>query len=634
MARLFNEYAFDVKKIKEICNEYECVSFDVFDTLLKRNVESPFEVWKLVAERVEKDLHISNFCAVREQIQKKLVKKNPYTTLDDIYNKISEIYKCKEILKYEDVEREIEKKIATANSDIKEVYLYCISKGKRIAAISDMYLEKSTIQSMLESSGYKIENVFISCEEGAGKHDGQLFEVVKNKLEWSSKKWLHIGDSYKADILGAKKATVDAFHIDKNISRVCDFSKKIVNKRRYRNTLALLNNELPSLSSFYEKFGFSIVGPLLYGFVIWLLDELESKKITEVFFFSRDGYLMKKAFDKVNRTKIHSHYIYFSRRAIRIPYLANHNSFDEILKQLPPTKLYTARFFLEAIGIEADRYKEICNSLDIELDKAVLLQEIKEQDKYKKLYELIKSDIVDNANKELAMVKKYIEQEGLQNGDAIVDIGWNNSMQYYLENLDHSALTNLQGYYIGISPTAKKVSYAKGFIRDNPLKSNVTSISGFIGLIESLFLAPEGSTKNYKNDIQRILPVLLDYEYKTNEMEYKAFQEIQNGSLKFIEKVEKTGLTCYSLDGYDAFVPLKRFGLNPDYYDICKFGDFRYLSESVTKFAAPKSIFHYMQNMKEFKKDLYESRWKIGFMKKLLKIPLPYNLIYRALKGE
>lgn len=41
MARLFNEYAFDVKKIKEICNEYECVSFDVFDTLLKRNVESP-----------------------------------------------------------------------------------------------------------------------------------------------------------------------------------------------------------------------------------------------------------------------------------------------------------------------------------------------------------------------------------------------------------------------------------------------------------------------------------------------------------------------------------------------------------------------------------------------------------------
>ena len=383
-----------------------------------------------------------------------------------------------------------------------------------------------------------------------------------------------------------------------------------------------------------KKFGFSIVGPLLYGFVIWLLDELESKKITEVFFFSRDGYLMKKAFDKVNRTKIHSHYIYFSRRAIRIPYLANHNSFDEILKQLPPTKLYTARFFLEAIGIEADRYKEICNSLDIELDKAVLLQEIKEQDKYKKLYELIKSDIVDNANKELAMVKKYIEQEGLQNGDAIVDIGWNNSMQYYLENLDHSALTNLQGYYIGISPTAKKVSYAKGFIRDNPLKSNVTSISGFIGLIESLFLAPEGSTKNYKNDIQRILPVLLDYEYKTNEMEYKAFQEIQNGSLKFIEKVEKTGLTCYSLDGYDAFVPLKRFGLNPDYYDICKFGDFRYLSESVTKFAAPKSIFHYMQNMKEFKKDLYESRWKIGFMKKLLKIPLPYNLIYRALKGE
>ena len=43
-------------------------------------------------------------------------------------------------------------------------------------------------------------------------------------------------------------------------------------------------------------------------------------------------------------------------------------------------------------------------------------------------------------------------------------------------------------------------------------------------------------------------------------------------------------------------------------------------------------IIKYIINPKKLKKDLLLSRWKIGFLKKLLKIKLPYIKMYKMLR--
>ena len=47
------------------CSKYTTISFDVFDTLLKRNVDSPNRVFKLLEPYAEEVYGISNFSQIR-----------------------------------------------------------------------------------------------------------------------------------------------------------------------------------------------------------------------------------------------------------------------------------------------------------------------------------------------------------------------------------------------------------------------------------------------------------------------------------------------------------------------------------------------------------------------------------------
>ena len=59
----------------------------------------------------------------------------------------------------------------------------------------------------------------------------------------------------------------------------------------------------------YYSFGFTRFGPFLYGFVRWLNKELLKKGYDRIFFFSRDGYMMKKAFEIINDGSVAAEYV-------------------------------------------------------------------------------------------------------------------------------------------------------------------------------------------------------------------------------------------------------------------------------------------------------------------------------------
>ena len=73
----------NVNEIINIIKEYEIVSFDIFDTLLKRDVSSPIEVFNLIEERVGKD-----FAVLRMQAEKRARRSlnKEEVTLKDIYS--------------------------------------------------------------------------------------------------------------------------------------------------------------------------------------------------------------------------------------------------------------------------------------------------------------------------------------------------------------------------------------------------------------------------------------------------------------------------------------------------------------------------------------------------------------------
>ena len=62
------------------------------------------------------------------------------------------------------------------------------------------------------------------------------------------------------------------------------------------------------------------------------------------------------------------------------------------------------------------------------------------------------------------------------------------------------------------------------------------------------------------------------------------------------------------------------------------FGDMEFRDGEILYLAKPKSILKYALKPKSLIKDFYNSRWKIGFMKRLLKVPLPYTKMYELMK--
>lgn len=83
------------------------------------------------------------------------------------------------------------------------------------------------------------------------------------------------------------------------------------------------------------------------------------------------------------------------------------------------------------------------------------------------------------------------------------------------------------------------------------------------------------------------------------------------------------------MNGFNAFLPFKSFGTDPYLKDIDMFSKFRYLSEGISYFANAEAISFYVTNIKQLKSDVLKARWKIGIMKKIIRINLPYYKIYK-----
>ena len=158
--------------MKEI-NKYKYISFDIFDTLIKRNVEKPEDIFKIV----EKKLQIENFYEKRIDAQKKayLKKKKSEVTLDEIYENIDLDKKIIENAK--DCERQTEIEFCQYNLKIDKTYNEIRDKSK-IILITDMYLDRDTISKILNKCSIKYSKLYISSELNLTKSKGNIFKYI------------------------------------------------------------------------------------------------------------------------------------------------------------------------------------------------------------------------------------------------------------------------------------------------------------------------------------------------------------------------------------------------------------------------------------------------------------------------
>ena len=192
---------------------YRAVSFDIFDTLLERDVDRPVDVFLRVGDIVLGAGKGEQFRA--DRIAARVPAPNGEVTLDDIYEALVAAgydRAVAEELKTEEVRSELNGCFVKAS--MKPVFDAALKRGKTVFLISDMYLPPEVISGMAARCGYEgYEKLFVSNEYGVSKRSGKLFGEVLREYGLSKKDLIHIGDSIGADLLGARKAGIAALPV-------------------------------------------------------------------------------------------------------------------------------------------------------------------------------------------------------------------------------------------------------------------------------------------------------------------------------------------------------------------------------------------------------------------------------------
>ena len=285
--------------LAERLSAFDVVSFDVFDTLLFRPFSSPEDLFYIVGQKLDyldfRRIRMEAEQSARERCLRE--KGHREITLSDIYDWLEEeagIPK-EEGMRAEEGTEEI---LCFANPYMLEVFRLLRRKGKRIIALSDMYLSTKVIERMLGKCGFAgMEGCFVSCEYGCSKSDGSLYGKAEQLL--GPGRFIHVGDNGVSDGENARKAGWESiFYRNVNAAGMPFWCREMspVTGSIYRGLVnAHLHNGLKRWDRDYEC-GFVYGGIFALGYCQFIHNYVQEHGIEKILFLARDGDVLSQVY--------------------------------------------------------------------------------------------------------------------------------------------------------------------------------------------------------------------------------------------------------------------------------------------------------------------------------------------------
>lgn len=296
--------------------DVKVVSFDVFDTLVVRLSYRPQDVFRLALDGIA-GVDQGSILAKRLVAENELRQNgHQYPCINDIWQHVGAACRLTDIMVEALMMREIhmERMLTVARIPILELYQYAVQSGKRVIAVSDMYLPQRVLKELLWESGYtELAEIYVSCDCRCAKSDGKLFDyVLSHEAVASPHEIVHIGDNPGSDWLRARRKGMPCLCIpspcqrfqlssrrarhflEKNmrsVSERCLFGH-ILNACEEEGGLSFKRSDLD-----IRKFSKVVIYPLLFriaGFI--MQNESIQNDYDRVYFISRDGWVPMKAY--------------------------------------------------------------------------------------------------------------------------------------------------------------------------------------------------------------------------------------------------------------------------------------------------------------------------------------------------
>lgn len=567
---------------------YKAVALDVFDTLIHRDVAKPTDLF-LLNGKAFAQARMQAEAEVRAAVQGEV-------TLAQIY--------AQPCLAGWDPAAEcaLELSAAVPNLPVLEAVSRLHAQGKRLYYISDMYLPPEQITSMLMRCGYDmLDGGFVSSTYGVQKRSGKLFYRFLHETELKASDVLFVGDDWRADVFGAALAGIRAWHLPKSAPQIAYENQGWVGGALQ----ALVQNRLGKAPDDAGNLGYSVLGPLEVAFCQWLHAQHQGKPL---FFLARDMFLTREIY-RMLYPEEQTVYLQVSRRSL-CPALLQKKAYA-LLAEALPRQILTGEQIADYCGVHCPAHAA---------QKRFDLKDSKggEQGLIPFLKEFHLS--------ETSLAESYLRQIHLQAGDCVVDIGSGGTTQMLLEALLD---VPLQGFQLSGDErlhTRSISQRAKVFLSLDPAQTALYWSAQ--PMLERLISEDVGATVGYRRGSSAMEVC------RQPQKSEPVLQKIQAGAKAFARDWQQSVLREQTIPQSAAIGPFLRLVANPTKQEIDLLGGLEVEDGGVYPLALPKAWSTYLRHPQKLRKDLAQARWKIGFMKKLLPVPIPYGKIYQAMKKK
>lgn len=414
-------------------------SFDIFDTLIGRDIIYPTTVFGYVERKMQNselpfsELFLRNYSSIRQDCEKNvrefyrkstLLRKDDRLeiTFDQIFERMQDIYHLsdEQILALKQWEIEGEKLASIPIRKNIDYLKELKTAGNDVVMISDMYLPEEVVRQLLHNADPFLDSIplYLSSTIGHQKTTKRLFLHVFSQLDYKYGNWIHIGDNNFADNIQPASLGIETQPIE--IEPYSNYEKSMcyfTNNYEFRKIAKMIYDWRIQQEerSQNELYSYCYATTYLVPYVKWAVDDAIRRELDTLYFISRDGHYLKIIADAIIEAKhydIKTKYIYGSRKAWRIPSFITEvdedffedfgnlngiQNFDKLLSSLHLTEEKFQEFFPELMYIKnTTRWSE------------KFLDEIRGQLKSSSAY---RNYLLELAKEERSIVVKYLQQE-------------------------------------------------------------------------------------------------------------------------------------------------------------------------------------------------------------------------------
>jgi predicted HAD superfamily hydrolase len=552
---------------------YEFFFFDVFDTAIIRLLLEPVDLFEYMAFRAKDP----DFARRRVQQEAEARERNPQRKDIDF----REIYRD---LTGPGIEDEIaaEIKFCVANPEVYAFYSRLVAAGKKVYFVSDMYLDKGTIATILKENGFSTyEDLYVSSEDDLIKGDGSRFHWLKQSVPACVGNAIHIGDHQIADYLQPRTHGFEALHyIERDTYYRHDpflYSKigALSSERSlgvsfilgaFRHWKTGFSDQPPD---YWRQFGFFYGGALVCAFCGFISEEVSRRNLgcKKIFFLARDGDIMSRVY-RMLYPDVEAVYLLASRRCMSFPSFKSLTDPDDT----EMLKLFTTPIGVAGVQDVMERFN-YPDLHDLEVDLGRLgsdFSKLTDKD-IRACIVRNKKAIMDKVREERRVLLDYLSDVGLFADEDIViaDVGWSGTIQNALGKvleLDGHVQNRIHGFYLGVNAGVAHQQDKTGFLFDG----DQSEFANYLNLIELITSSPQDGVVRIERTDDGFVPVAGSVSEQEKKRQIVA-AEIQKGIIDFAQMLIERDIGTL---------------------DFLRMDDFRVLFASLQQDASEEDVFH------------------------------------------